>query len=105
MNTKFQNKLIGKLNETELKQNSENIKLIPKLKDDFVEIDEIPHGYLSPAFLPKKRLKDIYSEDEMRILYQSIYFHHNREKLDNHDEVKVIVKEDLSKYISDFTYD
>lgn len=104
INTKFQNKLIGKLNETELKQNSENINLIPKLKDDFVEIDEIPHGYLSPAFLPKNTLKKIYSEDEMRILYQSIYFHHNREKLDNHDELKVIVKEDLSKYIGDFNY-
>ncbi|OOB75235.1 CRISPR-associated protein Cas3 [Clostridium haemolyticum] len=40
----------------------------------------------------------------MRILYQSIYFHHNREKLDNHDNLKIIVKEDLSKYISEFNY-
>lgn len=105
MNTKFQNKLIRKLNELEFKQTSKKNDLMCELNDDFLEIDEIPHGYLSPAFLPKDKLKKIYSEDEMRILYQSIYFHHNREKLDNHDELKVIVKDDLAKYISDFNYD
>ncbi|KEI16698.1 CRISPR-associated helicase/endonuclease Cas3 [Clostridium haemolyticum] len=104
MNTKFQNKLIKKLNESELKKDSECKELIPELKDNFLEIEEIPHGYLSPAFLPKNTLKNIYSKDEMRILYQSIYFHHNREKLDNHDNLKIIVKEDLSKYISEFNH-
>lgn len=99
MNTKFQNKLIKKLKE---KEDNFNLK---ELKDDLSDIEEIPHGYLSPAFLPKDELKNKYSDDEMRILYQSIYFHHSREKLDNHDDLKRTVKEDLINYIDDFIFD
>lgn len=96
MNTKFQNKLIRKL-----KQDDSSLE---ELKDALKDIDEIPHGYLSPSFLPKDDLARIYTDDDLRILYQSIYFHHSREKLDNHDKLKVIVKEDLQKYIDEFNY-
>lgn len=98
MNAKFQNKLIRKLNE---KDSNFNMK---ELEETVLE-DEIPHGYLSPAFLPKDSLKNKYSDDEMRILYQSIYFHHSREKLDNHEILKRTVKEDLMRYIDDFEFD
>lgn len=97
MNTKFQNKLIRKLK----KDNPD----LEELKDDLKDIDEIPHGYLSPAFLPKQELKKIYNSDKLRILYQSIYYHHNRKKLDNNEELKQVVKQDLSKYVDDFNYD
>ncbi|SHH83030.1 CRISPR-associated helicase, Cas3 family [Caloranaerobacter azorensis DSM 13643] len=92
MNTKFQNKLYKKMG-------------LDELKDDLPEIEEIPHGYLSPAFLPKKKLQKKYSEDELRVLYQSIYYHHNRPKLENSDVIKRIVKEDLEKWRDLFEFD
>lgn len=98
MNTKFQNKLIKNLKK---KENDFNLK---ELKDDLPDIEEIPHGYLSAAFLPKNELKNKYNDDEMRILYQSIYFHHSRKKLDNHDNLKRTVREDLINYIDDFEF-
>ncbi|WZL74334.1 CRISPR-associated helicase Cas3' [Clostridiaceae bacterium 35-E11] len=100
MNTKFQNKLIKKL----IRHNEDTGEELHELKDGLIQIEEIPHGYLSPAFLPLDELKKKYSNDELRILYQSIYFHHSREKLENHDELKKIVKEDLTKYIADFKF-
>lgn len=93
MNTKFQMKLMNKL------------ELECTLKDGLEDIEEIPHGYISPAFLPFDKLKKIYSEDELRILYQSIYYHHTREKLENNERLKLIIKQDISKYINDFNYD
>ncbi|MDK2934536.1 MAG: CRISPR-associated endonuclease/helicase Cas3 [Clostridiales bacterium] len=94
MNTKFQNKLMKKLEITSL------------LEDSVVNVDEIPHGYLSPAFLPKKKLKKKFSQnqDKMRILYQSIYYHHKRPELENSEPIKKIVNEDLSKYIEHLDY-
>ncbi|KEI06834.1 CRISPR-associated helicase/endonuclease Cas3 [Clostridium botulinum] len=104
MNTKFQNKLIKKLNKAEFKKGSECKELIQELKDNFLEIEEIAHGYLSPAFLAEEVVEH-YSFDERRILYQSIYFHHYREKLKNLEELQKIINEDLSKYIQDFYYE
>ncbi|QEK11021.1 CRISPR-associated helicase Cas3' [Crassaminicella thermophila] len=101
MNTKFQNKLIRKLRRVK-----EYTDEFPEdLQDEFTNMEEIPHGYLSPAFLPKDELKKKFSDDELRILYQSIYFHHSRKKLENHNELKRIVNEDLNKYIQDFKFD
>lgn len=65
MNVKFQNKVSDdKLDEGELKNKQ-----------------EIPHGYLSPAFLDRKKLEKKYSKDELKILYQSIYYHHKRKEV------------------------
>ncbi|WMJ79115.1 CRISPR-associated helicase Cas3' [Clostridium sp. MB40-C1] len=97
MNTKFQNKLIKRLNEKDVSFNMKEL-------EEVVEGEEIQHGYLSPAFLSKDKLKSRYNDDEMRILYQSIYFHHSREKLDNHEILKRTVKEDLIRYIDDFEF-
>ncbi|GAA0780579.1 CRISPR-associated helicase Cas3' [Hathewaya limosa] len=105
INTKFQNKIIKRLNEEEMKKEEKDREFLEELQDEFSEIEEIPHGYLSPAFLDEDKLRKKYSKDEMKILYQSIYFHHNREKLDNHDELQVIVDKDLSKYLNDFEYE
>lgn len=75
------------------------------LKDYLELINEIPHGYLSPAFLPKKYLKTIFTEEELTVLYQSIYYHHTRPQLEDNEHLKLIIKEDLSKYVEGFKYD
>ncbi|MBK2002006.1 CRISPR-associated helicase Cas3' [Listeria ivanovii subsp. londoniensis] len=42
---------------------------------------EIPHGYLSVAFVPYSKLEDLgYSEDEIEVVYQAIARHHERKK-------------------------
>lgn len=94
MNTKFQLKLMSKL------------EMENDLKDNFPGVEEIPHGYLSPAFLPYEELKKKYNDDidQIRILYQSIYYHHNRRSLNNSEELEKIIQYDLSKYVSGFKY-
>lgn len=91
LNTKFQNKLMEKLG-------------YDILEDTLKNISEIPHGYLSPAFLDFKALKKVFDKDEITILVQSIYYHHNREKLENPNNLKKVIIEDLSRY-TDFYYD
>lgn len=94
MNTKFQNKIMKKLD-------------LDLLEDYLEEIDEIPHGYLSGAFIPLEELEMKFSEDEIRIFYESIYYHHNREKLQGKrlSELRKIIKEDLSLYNNNFFYE
>ena len=96
MNTMFQKKLLRKLKEDDDLDNE-----IYKTHN----IEEIPHGYLSPAFLSKKELKNKYDVDELRILYQSIYYHHSRRKLNNSELLKIVIKEDLARYWDDFKYE
>ncbi|NRT80306.1 CRISPR-associated helicase/endonuclease Cas3 [Clostridium beijerinckii] len=92
LNTKFQNKLMEKLK-------------YPLLKDELEDIFEIPHGYLSSAFLNLEELQEKYGLDGLKILCQSIFYHHNREKPDNMDNIKRTINEDLSKYINEFYYE
>lgn len=85
MNTKFQNKLGA------------------RLKDYHPEIDEIYHNFLSPAYIPKKKLKSIFSEQDIRILYQAVYYHHYRPEPEL-IELQKIIKEDLNRYIEEFDF-
>lgn len=93
MNSKFQNKIMKAQ------------KLNKKLEDITGINDEVPHGYLSVAFLQRKELKKIYGDDELKILYQSIYYHHVREKEKNEDNIKATVKGELINYFKEFQYD
>ncbi len=86
MNTKFQNKLGA------------------KLKDDHPRLEEVYHNFLSPAFLPEKQLKKMYSEQDVKILYQAVYYHHYRPGPELR-ELQAIIKEDLSKYFAEFEFD
>ena len=99
MNTKFQNKIINNINK-------DNEVKIEELKDDLKEVEEIPHGYLSGAFISNDKLKEKFSEDEIKIFYESIFYHHNREKLegDRRLDLKKVIEEDLPKYLNDFKY-
>lgn len=101
MNTKFQNKIIKNINERE--QGNFNSLDDKELKN----IKEIPHGYLSSAFIPVDYLKKRFTEEETKILYESIFYHHNREKLegDRKKDLVKVIKEDLSKYKDEFKYE
>lgn len=100
MNTKFQNKLYKNLGYNDF-------------LEDNLEGEEVPHGYLSPAFLPLEDitefLKEKYDEeeilDQLKVLYESIYYHHSRAPLDNSDPIKEAVKNDLINYWEDFKFD
>ncbi|KYH34084.1 CRISPR-associated nuclease/helicase Cas3 [Clostridium tepidiprofundi DSM 19306] len=87
MNSKFQNKLLKKLGEG-------------AIEDDLKGFKEIPHGYLSPAFLPLKKLKRKYksNKDKLKVLYQSIYYHHNREKIHDFTLIENVIEKDLKKH-------
>ena len=80
------------------------IKLGCALRDILSSIPAIHHGYLSPAFLPKKYLKKYFTKDEMKVLYQSIYYHHTRPLIDDLDSLQLTI-DNLNKYIGDFKYD
>ena len=88
MNTKFQNKIMKKLG-------------YDLLKDELQDIQEVNHNFLSPAFLPKKKLGEKYDRIQLKVLYQAIYRHHNR-NLPHIEDIKNVVEMDLSKYIKEF---
>lgn len=105
MNTKFQNKIAENINKDLERRGLE--EMVELLEDTLPEIEEIPHGYLSNAFIPIDYLKKQFTDDEIKILYESVFYHHNREKLqpDRKIELTEVIKEDLVKYVYDFEYD
>ncbi|NFG26347.1 CRISPR-associated helicase Cas3' [Clostridium botulinum] len=105
MNTKFQNKIVKNINK-DFEKNGYSERL-PLLEDEFEEVEEIPHGYLSNAFIPFDYLEENFTEEEIRILYESIFYHHNREHLqgDRKKELNLMIKNDLNKYLNQFIYD
>lgn len=88
VNTKFQNKLLDAIGDK-----SKLVDLLPNEK-------EIHHGYLSVAFLPLAKWKEqeIYDEDQLRILCQSIFYHHTR-PVNDYKEIKKVAQQDLPQYI------
>lgn len=87
MNTKFQNKI-----------NKDKI-----LTDPLMDDKEVPHGYISPAFLPIDDLTTKYDKNSLRILYQTIYYHHHRPDM-NFENIKKVLKYDLNQYMNDFIF-
>lgn len=75
-NTPFQNIIRKAVGEKELDE---------KIKTN------IPHNYLSPAFLPWKQL----SMEERRLLTQVIGYHHERDVEPDNDMIKQIIDDDL----------
>ena len=100
MNVKFQNKITTNIN----KYNNENISL---LKDNFIEIEEIPHGYLSCAFIPYEKLQEEFNDEEIRIIYESVYYHHNREKLspERKKELIKLINNELNLEFKEFNFE
>ena len=70
--------------------------------------NEIPHAYLSVGLLPRKEIVENYGKDGMKILVNSIAFHHERKfKLDlntNYEEINNKIK-GINEEIKNFNYD
>ena len=63
MNTKFQNKIISNINrQYEASNKLEQIKL---LEDKLMKVEEIPHGYLSNAFIPREFINNNFTDEEI----------------------------------------
>lgn len=76
------------------------IKCIKKLLPE-----EFYHNYLSPAMLPIRYLEDTYNEDFLLILYQCIYYHHNRRELADFERMQIFINNDLAEQFKLFQYD
>ncbi len=80
----------------------------PKIsKDDTDEIEKlyadsknsyIPHGYISPVFLNFESLKKELGIDNLRIIINAIYFHHNREPSEGADIIEVLNKDIRTRF-------
>lgn len=55
----------------------------------------IPHGYLSPAFLPLKALKSQLGLELVQVLISAIYYHHTRSAELDATQIQRIITEDL----------
>lgn len=80
--TKMQNKILKSLD-------SESF-----LNDPLPNKREVPHGYLSCAFVP---LEILNSDGDKRIVLQAIFFHHHRLPVDP-SELEECIQEDLIQY-------
>ncbi|BBE29970.1 CRISPR-associated helicase/endonuclease Cas3 [Tepiditoga spiralis] len=83
------------------------------IEDNFKDMKEIPHNFLSPCFLPKKKIKKLlesknYNEQEINkyliIIYQSIYWHHEREEPENLINLFKDYKEEIQNLIKDYIF-
>lgn len=83
------------------------------IKDNFKDMKEIPHNFLSPCFLPKKKIKELLENkkyDEIKIkkyltiIYQSIYWHHEREVPENLTNLLKEYKEEIQNLIKNYTF-
>ncbi|EHJ01147.1 CRISPR-associated helicase Cas3 [Clostridium sp. DL-VIII] len=92
-NVQFQNKLRKKIREMkEVEQKSGDFNEIP-----CDEHEEIPHNYLSPAFLPIEKLREINDERLRNSIYQAIAYHHERKSIPDPSEIKEYIKDTLNK--------
>lgn len=68
--------------------------------------DEIPHGLLSGCFIDILALREKYSEDDIRILYYAVSYHHDRRSVREVDLQEVEEKcNELEKIAESFHYD
>ena len=74
-----------------------------RLKMELLETDfknDIPHGYLSPAFLNYKDICSKYGKDKYAILVQVIGFHHERDReIEDLNKFQKVLQQDLMKNI------
>lgn len=83
-NTKFQNKL----------RKIENEQL------DLLEgIEEVPHAYLSCAYMPLGELLNKYGKEQVHILMLAVYYHHERNE-ERLEDCKQVIEQDLINYVS-----
>lgn len=73
---------------------------LPEQEALYAQLGYIPHGYLSPAFLPIKELKGELTKDELTALVSAVYYHHVRKAL-SQAELTRAIQEDLVPRLGD----
>lgn len=63
----------------------------------FEKLKNIPHGYLSPAFIPEEDLPEL--KKDRKLLYNSIVFHHARDYGFSPTEIKEYIETCLETYV------
>lgn len=57
----------------------------------------LPHGYISPTFLPKKQILEELDKQCLVNIINAIYYHHNRNEEIKSPQTKKVVEEDILK--------
>lgn len=91
---------LGKIDIKFENQIREALKL-EKIRDEYRNIEAIPHNILSCAFLDKSKMKDKYSKIEFEVLLKAIYYHHHRDYCVN-DDTTWYIETVMRKYKADF---
>lgn len=81
-NTKFQNKI--RLPEE-------------RIEDELKDLEEVPHAYLSCAYMPIETLEKKYALEELKLLMMAVYHHHERKE--ETKESKTVIEQDLPQYV------
>lgn len=80
-----------------LKKAEPETKELADLYKSIPDSENIPHGYISPAFLDILALEEKYGKrsEECELLIYAIYHHHYREHKINSSQIKQIIEKDL----------
>lgn len=81
-------------NKNRLNETPDSEKILNIYKDNGFE-KNIPHGYLSPAFMSFNDLKKDVGELLAMCVYNAVYYHHNRDTGINAAELKNIIESDF----------
>ena len=84
-NLPFQNKI----------RKASKLPLLPEKEKE----ENLPHGYLSPAFVPDSIRKEM-NRDERKIVFNAIAFHHIRKHAFDASEIRDYIKGSLEDFIS-----
>lgn len=82
-----------------------------KIKHRQMSNKDIPHGVVSTLFLDSKELLKTFEKDDLKLLFSSIYFHHDRDILDSEEFRSTLVErlkkeiESLNKIVEEFEYE
>lgn len=88
-NEKFQNKLTRKIEKE------------AQVIDHLPGLEEIPHNYLSCAFVDIEKLEEKFNEDECFILCMAIYLHHVR-RITEEKQIRDYINNGFDHYQPDF---
>ncbi|MFC4805308.1 CRISPR-associated helicase Cas3' [Filifactor villosus] len=79
-----------------------------KIRNKKVSNKDIPHGILSTLFLDGRALVKKFSKEEIKLLFSCVYYHHDRESLDQIEELDDLVSKEipiLEEVVKDFKYE
>lgn len=83
-----------------------NTKFQEKVRKNLLSNHDIPHGVLSTMFVDTKQLLKEFNKMEVKLLMSSIYYHHDRNSLNQIDLHNVIKEmEELQSICQEFQYD